>query len=194
MIVKNSEFIISVADVDKIPDYSAPEIAVAGRSNVGKSSFINMLTGRIKLAKTGKEPGVTRLINYFKINNEFYLVDLPGYGFARVSQGEKEKWGTLIEGYFRNSKNLKNVLLLLDIRRDPSEGDITMVNYLYHYMIPFTAILTKSDKLSRNAAQARKRAIASALKMGEDNLIITSSLSKTGKEDVLKRIADIIAN
>ncbi|MBR6751466.1 MAG: YihA family ribosome biogenesis GTP-binding protein [Clostridia bacterium] len=193
MIIKNAEFITSVGAKAQMLKNTVPEIAIAGRSNVGKSSFINFITGYGKLAKTSKDPGRTRLINYFGCNKgEFILVDLPGYGFARVSDNEKLKWGELIEAYFQKSPSLRNVFLLLDIRRDINDDDIMMVNYFYHYNISFTVIATKADKLSRSACLARKREIAKQLKIGVDNVLVTSSLKKTGKEDVLTRIDNIV--
>lgn len=195
MIIKTAAFVTSVADAANIPDTAVPEIAIAGKSNVGKSSFINLMTSSSKLAKTSKEPGRTRLLNYFTVNNGmFFFVDLPGYGFARVSDAEKEKWGKMIEGYLTSSKNLSNVFVLIDVRREPDGDDKMMINYLYHYNIPFTIIATKADKFSKSAAQKRKREIANALCMGIDNIILTSALKKTGKEEVLTRIGQIVEN
>jgi GTP-binding protein len=146
-----------------------------------------------RLAKTSKEPGRTRLINYFNVNKgEFVFVDLPGYGFAKVNDNEKAKWGKIIEAYLRESTGLKNVFVLLDIRREPNADDVQMLNYLYHYNIPFTIIATKGDKLSRSAGLTRKRQIANALKVGIGNVILTSSLSKSGKQEVLDRIEAIL--
>lgn len=193
MMIKYAEFVTSAATPKDLKDFGAAEIAVAGRSNSGKSTFINFITGNGKLARTSKEPGRTRLINYFSINKgQFYFTDLPGYGYARVSDAEKEKWAVLIESYLKTAKNIKNVFLLLDIRRDPNEDDVLMINYLYHYAIPFTVIATKADKLSRSAQLNRKREIANALKLGEDNIIVTSALKKTGLFEVLKRIEEIL--
>lgn len=193
MVIKSAEFITSAGTVAQIIKGNVPEIAVVGRSNVGKSSFVNFMCNQSRLAKTSKEPGRTRLVNYFNINKgEFYFVDLPGYGFARVSDAEKQKWGTIIESYFKESTGLKNVFVLLDIRRDVSGDDIDMLNYLYHYNIPFTIIATKGDKLSRSAGLKRKREIANSIKVGFDNVILTSSLDKKGKEDVLARIEQIL--
>lgn len=194
MKIKNAEFLYSAGYPDQLTEQKVPEIAVAGRSNVGKSSFINFITGNGKLAKTSKEPGRTRLVNYFLVNGgEFMLVDLPGYGFARVSDEEKLKWAELIEAYFKSPAALRHVFLLLDIRREPGEGDVRMLNYMYHYVIPFTVILTKADKLSRMQAIDRRRKIAAALKIGADNIIISSSYAKQGKEDILTRIDEILS-
>ena len=193
MVIKNAEFITSAGTVEQIIKGDTPEIAVVGRSNVGKSSFINFMCNQGRLAKTSKEPGRTRLINYFNVNKgEFVFVDLPGYGFAKVNDNEKAKWGKIIETYLRESTGLKNVFVLLDIRREPNADDVQMLNYLYHYNIPFTIIATKGDKLSRSAGLTRKRQIANALKVGIGNVILTSSLSKSGKQEVLDRIEAIL--
>lgn len=194
MVITNASFVTSAASAAQIIQGKTPEIAVVGRSNVGKSSFINLITANGKLAKTSKEPGRTRLINYFSVNSgQFYLVDLPGYGFARVSDAEKERWADIIEAYFRASPSLRNVFLLLDIRRDVSRDDVTMINYLYHFNIPFTVICTKSDKLSRSAAMDRRRKIALSLKVGSDNIIVSSALTRQGRADILQRIDEILA-
>ncbi len=193
MIIKNAKFVISVADSDKLPSYDTAEIAVAGKSNVGKSSFINFITSNGKLARTSSEPGRTRLLNYFDINGgEFLLVDLPGYGFARVSKEEKAKWGKMIEGYLQKSPTLKHVFVLLDIRHTPSADDKMLLDYLYHFNIPFTVVATKADKLSRMQQQKSKKIIANELCMGEGNVIVVSSLKKTGKEEIFARIDQIL--
>lgn len=193
MIIKNAKFVISVADSDKLPSYDKAEIAVAGKSNVGKSSFINFITSNGKLARTSSEPGRTRLLNYFDINGgEFLLVDLPGYGFARVSKEEKAKWGKMIEGYLQKSPTLKHVFVLLDIRHTPSADDKMLLGYLYHFNIPFTVVATKADKLSRMQQQKSKKMIANELCMGEGNVIVVSSLKKMGKEEIFARIDQIL--
>lgn len=193
MIIKSAEFKTSVASADKIVVHGGKEIAVAGKSNVGKSSFINFLTNNGKLARTSKLPGRTRLINYFEINGgEFYLVDLPGYGFAKVSDAEKSKWATLIESYLQGSEALKNVFLLVDIRHEPTADDKMMMNYLVHYNINFTIIATKADKLSRSAQMKRVREIAVSLGVGPANIYPVSSTQKTGKEQILARIDAVL--
>jgi len=195
MIIKQAEFLTSVANEKDIPDYGVPEIAIAGKSNVGKSSFINFMTNRNKLARTSSEPGRTRLINFFGINNgELCFVDLPGYGFARVSFEEKKKWGKLIEGYLKNSPNLINVFMLVDIRHEPSEDDKLMVQFLYSMNIPFTIIATKADKLSKQQLSKAKQVVANALAVGAANIIAISSTQKTGGEAVLARIETLLEN
>ncbi len=193
--IKQAKFVISVADGKNIPDYGVPEIAIAGKSNVGKSSFINFMTNQNKLAKTSQEPGRTRLLNYFEINNgEYYFVDLPGYGFARVNHGEKQKWGALIETYLTTSRNLINVFVLVDIRHEPTNDDKMLINFLYAYHIPFTIIATKADKLSRAQQAKAKSVIASSLAVGVGDILVTSSSQKTGKECVLSRIGKLLEN
>lgn len=195
MNITQAKFVVSVADAANIPDYGAPEIAIAGKSNVGKSSFINYIVGQKKLAKTSSEPGRTRLLNYFQLNaGQLYFVDLPGYGYAKVNRTEKQKWGNMIEGYLQNSPNLINVFVLLDIRRIPSEDDAMLLNYLYHYGIPFTVIVTKADKLSRQQRNKCLTDIASVIGVGAGDIIVTSSLAGTGKDRVLSRIAQLLEN
>lgn len=191
--IKTAKFLISVADGKNLPEYHLPEIAVAGKSNVGKSSFINFITNNGKLARTSAEPGRTRLLNYFEVNNgEFILVDLPGYGYARVADEQKENWGIMIEGYLTGSENLKNVFILFDIRLMPNDNDKMLINYLYHNNIPFTVIATKADKLSKMAAKVAKQKMSAALGIGMDNVIIVSSLKKLGKDDIDARIDQIL--
>lgn len=193
--IKQAKFVVSVADASKVPDYGVPEIAIAGKSNVGKSSFINFMVNQNKLAKTSQEPGRTRLLNYFEINNgEYYFVDLPGYGYAKVNKQEKQKWGGLIENYLRTSKRLVNVFVLVDMRHEPTDDDKMLINYLYNYNIPFTIIATKADKLSRAQQQKCLATIASALCVGTKDILVTSASAKTGKEGVLARIDMLLEN
>lgn len=188
MEIKKAEFVISVHNISQLPS-TVKEIAIAGKSNVGKSSFINFICNNSKLAKTSKEPGRTRALNYYNINGgEFSLVDLPGYGFAKVPKAEKKKWATLLESYFQLSKKLKHVFLLLDIRHKPTEYDNMMLSYMNFYNLPFTIIATKADKLSRAACGRQLVMLSSALGVGKDNIIPISSTEKTGKERVLERI------
>lgn len=186
--VKKAEFVTSIADEKSLADFGLPEIAIAGKSNVGKSSFINFFTNSRKLARTSGEPGRTRLLNYFKLNEELMLVDLPGYGFARVSDKEKAKWGKLIDGYLLTSKRLINVFLLLDIRHEAGEHDKMLAHFLYHNNIPFTIIATKADKLSRSAQQKAKHVLATSIGVGVDDVILTSSLTSQGREEVESRV------
>lgn len=196
--IKSAQFIKSLADLKvykaESANYNCPEICIAGRSNVGKSSFINMLTGRKKLAKTSSTPGRTRLLNLFDINNgEYVLVDLPGYGYAKASRTEIENWNKLTDGYFTETETLMHTLALVDVRHEPTALDKQMIAYLYNAGRPFTIIATKADKLSR-AQQARaRRTIATALKVGADNIILTSASTGQGRDEVIARIEQIIA-
>lgn len=191
MIIKNAEFIKSAADKSGFMSFDKPVIAVCGRSNVGKSSFINMLSNRKKLARTSREPGRTRLVNYFDFG-EFVLADLPGYGFAQVSKGEKIKWARTIESFFASRQHIDHAFLLLDLRREPNADDIDFINYLNHFIIPFTIICTKSDKFAKTRIKPAVKAIADRLALGEDNLIAVSNESSYGKEKVLMRLDKIM--
>lgn len=196
MIIKKSSYVKGAAKYEQCIASDLVQIAVAGKSNVGKSSFINYLTGDAKLARTSKLPGRTRLINYFLINenetDEFFLVDLPGYGFAKVSDAEKLKWADLLEKYLAREQQLKHVFFLVDIRHDPTRDDVTMYNYLFKNNVPYTIVATKADKISKTQIKNRLRSIASFLKVAEGNLIAVSSTNKTGKEAVLDRIDKVL--
>ncbi|MCD8309378.1 MAG: ribosome biogenesis GTP-binding protein YihA/YsxC [Clostridia bacterium] len=168
-----------------------PVIAVSGKSNVGKSSFINMLANRKKLARVSKDPGRTRMVNYFDFGS-FILADLPGYGYAKVSHAEKLRWAKLMQDFFADSSNLTHVLALCDIRHPPTQDDKDMINFLYASLIPFTIVATKADKVSRSAAQNGAKLIANTFACGVDNVIITSSENRYGKEAVLDRIEGVI--
>ena len=186
MKIKDAVFITSVASVDKFYQTSKPIIAVAGKSNVGKSSLINMLANKKKLAKTSTTPGRTRLINYFDFG-EFMLADLPGYGFAKVSKEEKKKWGALLESFLATQK-INLLLSLVDIRHDPTEDDKMMVNYLYHYAVPFSLIATKADKLGKTKIKPRIKEISACLRVGIGDITASSSETGYGKEEILKII------
>lgn len=191
MEIKTAEFITSVADGKDFIKTDKPIIAVAGKSNVGKSSFINMLANKSKLAKTSNTPGRTRLINYFDFG-EFVLADLPGYGFASVAKTEKIKWGKLLERFFEETTNLAHVFSLVDIRHDPTKDDIQMITYLYHYSFPFTIIATKADKIGKSKIKPQLAELNKSLTVGIDNIIATSATERRGKEDVLKIIDEVI--
>ena len=189
--ITNAEFITSAARRDQFIKTDKPIIAICGKSNVGKSSFINALAGRKKLARVSKEPGRTRLVNYFDFG-EFILADLPGYGFARVSKEEKIKWMKLLDGFFEDKGNIAHVFSLADIRHDPTADDRQMVEYLYFHTIPFTVIATKADKISKAAIGRSLINISSIYKCGQDNVIAVSSETKYGFERVLERLSEII--
>jgi GTP-binding protein len=190
MIIKNAEFITSVANKNNYYKTDKPIIAVAGKSNVGKSSVINMLARNKKLARTSVTPGRTRLINYFNFG-EFVLADLPGYGFAKVSKEEKQKWADLMEDFLATEK-LAMLILLVDIRHDPTMDDIQMVNYLYHYRIPFVLVATKADKLSKTRVKPQAFNIATKLKVGVSDVTVTSSETGLGRDAVLSLIEQAI--
>ena len=192
LVIKNATFITSAARSEQFIKPEKPMIAVCGKSNVGKSSFINMLANRKKLAKTSSEPGRTRLVNYFDFG-EFILADLPGYGFARVSKTEKEKWGKTLDAFFKRKEEVTHVLMLLDARHDPTADDRQMIEFLHYNTIPFTAILTKADKLSKMKIKEHIKAIAADIYLGEGNLIATSAETGYGKDAVLQKLTDIIA-
>ena len=189
--IKNATFITSAATKAQFITPTKPMIAVCGKSNVGKSSFINMLANRKKLAKTSSAPGRTRLVNYFDFG-EFILADLPGYGFAQVSKVEKAKWAKTLDAFFQDKKNVAHVFMLADSRHDPTADDVQMIEYLHYNVLPFTVILTKADKLSKMKLKEHKKAIAADLYMAENNLLATSSETGYGKEEVLQKIAQIL--
>lgn len=189
--IKNATFITSAATKAQFITPTKPMIAVCGKSNVGKSSFINMLANRKKLAKTSSAPGRTRLVNYFDFG-EFILADLPGYGFAQVSKVEKAKWAKTLDAFFKEKQNVAHVFMLADSRHDPTADDVQMIEYLHYNVLPFTVILTKADKLSKMKLKEHKKAIAADLYMGEKNLLATSSETGYGKEEVLQKIAQIL--
>ncbi len=188
MQIKNAKFFTSVANIKNFPQTSLPEFCFVGKSNVGKSSLINFLVGQKNLAVTSKIPGRTRLINLFLINNEFYFVDLPGYGFSASSKQTTENFSNLIEAYFEVSKNIKQIFILVDIRHGAGENDIHMASFCMIKNLPFTVIATKADKLNKSESFIGRQKIATALKIGVDNVIVTSSLKKLGKEDILEII------
>ena len=183
MIIKNAKFITSVAESSKILEFDKPIVAVSGKSNVGKSSIINMLAGQKKLARTSVTPGRTRLINYFDFES-FVLCDLPGYGFAKVGKEEKAKWGKLMQD-FLVSKKIDLIIQLVDIRHDPTEDDKMMVNFLYFYRLPFVIVATKADKLPKTKIKPRLLDIASKLKVGVGDITATSAEKGLGKTEVL---------
>ena len=189
--IKNATFITSAASKAQFIKPNKPMIAVCGKSNVGKSSFINMLANQKKLAKTSSAPGRTRLVNYFDFG-EFILADLPGYGFAQVSKAEKAKWAKTLDQFFQDKENLAHVFMLADSRHDPTADDVQMIEYLHFHVLPFTVILTKADKLSKMKLKEHKKAIAADLYMGENNLLATSSETGYGKDDVLTKIAEVL--
>jgi GTP-binding protein len=190
MNIHNVHFIKSVTQIDQRPTPPLPEIAVIGRSNVGKSSLINTLFNRKNLAKISSTPGKTRLINYFSIDNQSYFVDLPGYGYAKLSKKMRRGWQKDIEAYLKNNQQLKLVLLLLDSRHGIMENDRLMIEWLIHYQVPYMLVLTKSDKISNN----QFRTLSSKLneEYPNEEILRFSSKNKTGREDILHILEHMI--
>lgn len=192
MIIKQAEFVKSaVYEKDYPEELQNIEFAFVGRSNVGKSSLINSITRRGKLARISKTPGRTQLINYFLINNEFFLVDLPGYGFAKVPKAMKAEWGQTMERYLA-SKRRKLVFVLLDIRRVPTAEDIDMLKWLDHFDIPFKIIFTKMDKVSNNEKFKCLKDIRTKLEFHNEDVFFHSSLKDTGREEILNYIEEVL--
>ncbi|MBO5327941.1 MAG: YihA family ribosome biogenesis GTP-binding protein [Clostridia bacterium] len=189
--ITNAKFITSAATAAQFITPDKPIIAVCGKSNVGKSSFINMLANQKKLARVSQEPGRTRLVNYFDFG-EFILADLPGYGFARVSKAEKAKWAKTLEDFFDQCK-IDHVFSLCDIRHDPTQDDRQMLNFLYFNLIPFTVIATKADKLSRQQQQKSVKNIAAIYKCGAGDIIATSAQNRQGLDLVLQKIEQVLS-
>ena len=192
MEIKTAQFVTSMSAY-AAPADALPEIAVAGKSNVGKSSLINSLCRRKALAKTSATPGKTRLINLFLLNGAFHLVDLPGYGFAKVDKQEKVRWGEMMEAYFRKTRQLRLTLHLVDIRHDPTQDDVQMNEYLRANGFPFLVIATKADKLSRSAQQRQLAPIYRALQVQPWQVICYSSETGAGREQLLAALEKVLA-
>ena len=193
MIIKTVEFLTSAVRKEQYPPEGVPEIAFAGRSNVGKSSLINLLTNRRKLAKVSQNPGKTRTINFFAVNGSFRIVDLPGYGYAKASKAEQATWGEMMEKYLENRQGLKVVAQLVDIRHAPSKQDIQMYEYLRYYGLDGLVVLTKADKVSRNELNKNTAMIRKALDLvPEDRIIPVSALKRTGYENLLAEFDRIL--
>jgi len=185
MIIRKCEFIKSAAQKDQYPELNLPEIAFSGRSNVGKSSLINSLLNRKKLVKVSSNPGKTRLINFFLINEQYVMVDLPGYGYAAVSKSEKQSWGKLIEDYLISRENLSNVVLLVDIRHVPTADDKLMYDFIKYYRKSVIIVATKLDKISRSSVNKNLNTIRKRLEIDEGDILIPySSVSHAGREEL----------
>lgn len=184
MEIKNAEFVTSMSAY-QTPSPALPQIAVAGKSNVGKSSLINCLCRRKALARTSATPGKTRLINLFLLNNEFHLVDLPGYGFAKVDKMEKQRWGQMMEGYFRDADELRLTLHLVDIRHEPTQDDLQMNAFLRASGLPFLVVATKADKVSRGARMKYLAPICRGLQVQPWQVLCASSETGEGREQIL---------
>jgi GTP-binding protein len=174
------------------PESELPEIAFSGRSNVGKSSLLNRLVRRKAFARVSRTPGRTREINFFRVNSQFVLADLPGYGYAKISREKKADWKPLIEGYLRGTPQLAGVVQLLDLRREPSEDDVAMLDYLAELELPAVVVLTKADKLSRHAADARADEIMKSLSLERDQTILFSALTGQGRDELAEAVASLV--
>lgn len=184
--------IVSAVRASQFPTDNRNEFLLVGRSNVGKSSFINALINRKNLARTSSKPGKTQTLNFYLVNNFFYLVDAPGYGFAKVSKQLKEKFGLIMEEYLESRDNLKMVFMLIDFRHKPTDDDILMYNYLKHYNIPVTIICTKADKVSKNYHKKQIDVITKTLDVCEKDLVLFSSITKMGKQMVYNKLEETI--
>lgn len=195
MVIKNVSLETVIGVTSKIPQNELPEIAFAGKSNVGKSSLINALMNRKSLARTSSQPGKTQTINFYNINDALYFVDLPGYGYAKVSQQEKEKWGKMIERYLHQSSVLKAVFLLIDIRHDPSVNDRTMYEWILANGFHPIIIATKADKINRSQLQKQIKAVRQGLGAEKDTVVIPfSAQTKQGREEIYEVIDRLMAS
>ncbi|MCA0986250.1 ribosome biogenesis GTP-binding protein YihA/YsxC [Guptibacillus algicola] len=193
MKVTKSDFIISAVKPEQYPDDRLPEIGLAGRSNVGKSSLINTLINRKNLARTSGKPGKTQTLNFYLINELLYFVDVPGYGFAKVSKKERDAWGRMIETYLTDRDALKAVILIVDLRHSPSNDDVMMYDWLKHYEIPVIVVATKSDKIPKGKWAKHLKEVNQTLKIEPtDKLVTFSSQTGQGKEDVWSAIKSYI--
>lgn len=188
MKIKSAFFIATVVRSSQYPSSELLEIAFAGRSNVGKSSLINQLLHRKRLVKTSATPGRTQCINFFLVNNAFYFVDLPGYGYAKVPANIQKKWGPMVEQYLKHRKSLKAVVLILDIRRIPNKEDLQLLSWLQHYDMQGILVLTKADKLTKNKRHQQIKKIAQELALTPEELVVFSSKSGEGRELLWRRI------
>ncbi len=194
MIIKQAEFIKSAVKPDQFPDSDFPELAFAGRSNVGKSSLINTILGRKKLVKTSSKPGCTQLINFFEVNQALSFVDLPGYGYAKISKKIRAQWGPMVKNYLSHRPTLTGVVLLVDIRRDPGKEEFEFLDWLDQNRIDAIIAATKADKLSKQKQTMRIAAIAKALEREKDGIVSFSSKSKQGREKLWQDITALLAN
>jgi GTP-binding protein len=192
MIIKSAEYVTSATKPAHYPPADLPEVAFAGRSNVGKSSLINALVNRKQLVKTSSTPGRTQLINFFNINEEIIFVDLPGFGYARVPQAVRKKWGPMIEGYLTTRETLKGVILIMDIRRIPGQEERDLIDWLNHYALSCILTLTKTDKLSKNKMLKQLDAIASRLSVDKKNLVLFSAKTRQGRDAVWEAISALV--
>ena len=194
MIIKNASLETVCGITSKIPENALPEVAFAGKSNVGKSSLINALVNRKALARTSSQPGKTQTINFYNVNQEIYFVDLPGYGYAKVSVEIKEKWGKMVENYLRRTKQLRQVFLLIDIRHEPSENDRIMYDWIRKNGYQPVIIATKSDKINRSQIQKHVKMVRTGLGAGADTRILPfSAETKQGREEIYQLLDELLA-
>ena len=194
MKIKNVNLETVCGITSKLPDNQLPEFAFAGKSNVGKSSLINGLMNRKNYARTSQEPGKTQTINYYNINDEFYLVDLPGYGFARVSEKTKQQWGRMIENYLHTSRQLRRIFLLIDIRHEPSANDVQMYEWIVHQGFQPVIIATKSDKIKKSQLEKHLKMLRDGLGLPDDvDIYPYSALSKSGRDEIYELMDSILA-
>ena len=195
MIIKSAELDIIATRRSQYPEDGKAEFLLVGKSNVGKSSFINSVLNRKNLAHISATPGKTQTLNFYKVNNQFYLIDVPGYGYASVDKKTQAKFGMMIEEYLEKRTQLKRVFMLIDFRHKPSEDDLLMYNFLKYYNLPVTVIATKSDKISGGAKQKNLKQILDTMDLViGDDLIVFSSVTKLGVEDVLNKIESLLVD
>ena len=192
MKVTTAEFITSAVKRSGYPEELLPEVAFAGKSNVGKSSLINTLVNRKNLVRTSSSPGRTQMLNFFRINNQVNFVDFPGYGFAKVPLKVRAQWKPMVESYLKHRTTLQLVIILLDIRRVPSSDDASLIRWLESFNIPFLIVLTKTDKLSQNKCSAQQKIIQDFLLLKREEVICFSAVTKKGRQEILKRIMSVI--
>lgn len=193
MKINKVDLVISAVRRSQYPTDNKPEFLLVGRSNVGKSSFINTLINRKNYARTSSSPGKTQTINFYLVNDQFYLVDAPGYGFAKLGKAKKKKFGLMMEDYLTNRENLKQVFMLVDFRHKPSSDDIMMYNFLKYYKIPVTIVATKSDKIGITKHQAQRNLLMNDLDLVVgDDFIVFSNITKAGKSEVYEKIERIV--
>ncbi len=193
MKITSAELKVMATRRSQYPTDLKNEFLLVGRSNVGKSSFINTLLGRKSLARTSSHPGKTQTLNFYLVNDDFYLIDVPGYGYAETSKKTRAKFGKMIEEYLETRKELKRVFMIIDFRHKPTEDDILMYNFLKYYNLPVTIVATKSDKIGSSKREKCKKQITDTLDLVVgDDLVIFSSISKEGKNEILKKLEDLI--
>ena len=192
MKVTSAEFITSAVKRSGYPEELLPEVAFAGKSNVGKSSLINTLVNRKNLVRTSSSPGRTQMLNFFRINNQVNFVDFPGYGFAKVPLKVRAQWKPMVENYLKHRTTLQLVIILLDIRRVSSSDDSSLIRWLESFNIPFLIVLTKTDKLSQNKCSAQQKIIQDFLQLQKEEVICFSAVTKKGRQEILKHIMSVL--